>query len=248
MAARYILRLDDACSTMLQDTWNPIEEALDSLGIKPIVGIIPENRDPAMECSSEDPAFWNRARGWQQKGWAIALHGLHHVYHDIPAQAKALVPIHGKSEFVGLSLEVQRRMIRRAYAKFAAEQIRPTVFMAPSHTFDANTLEALLQETEIRIITDGHSLYPYTESGFTWVPQQLWRLRPMPFGIWTVALHPNTMTAKALETVMTDLKRYASRIVSLDALRLNDQRKLGGGDRLFRSAFMAALRLKQARQ
>lgn len=247
MSAQYIVRLDDACPTMLREIWDPIEEMLDELCIKPIVGVIPENKDPSMECAPADPEFWERVRGWQRKGWTIALHGLHHVYHTIPAHAAALIPIHDKSEFVGLTLEVQREMIRRAYARFISEGLRPNVFMAPSHTFDVNTLQALTLETDIRIVTDGYALFPYKDGDFTWVPQQLWRFRQMPFGVWTVALHPNTMSKAALEKLMPELKRFGSSIVALDSVLVDEIPEIGMSTRLFRLAFMAALKLKRMR-
>src|SRR5581483_5506683 len=40
----------------------------------------------------------------------------------------------------------------------------------------------------------GVALYPFHRFNLTWVPQQLWQPRVMPFGVWTVCLHPNTMT------------------------------------------------------
>ena len=42
---RYIIRLDDASEIMNVSTWERIEELLDDYNIKPIVGIIPNNKD-----------------------------------------------------------------------------------------------------------------------------------------------------------------------------------------------------------
>lgn len=42
---RYIIRLDDASEIMNVSTWERIEELLDNYNIKPIVGIIPNNKD-----------------------------------------------------------------------------------------------------------------------------------------------------------------------------------------------------------
>ena len=42
----YCLRLDDACPQMNAEKWARIERILDKYKVKPIVGVIPENRDP----------------------------------------------------------------------------------------------------------------------------------------------------------------------------------------------------------
>lgn len=245
MPARYLIRLDDACPTMRLEMWDRLEQAMDSLGIRPIVGVIPENRDESMLCSPPDPAFWEKVRRWQGKGWSIALHGLHHVYHRIPEGKQALLPIHTQSEFAGLPLDAQRAMLRKACARFKEEGVQPGMFMAPSHTFDAATIEALRLETGIRVITDGYALQPFRQDGFTWIPQQLWRLRPLPFGVWTVALHPNTMSHRELERVVADMRRYASKMAHPKSVLTHPAKEHGFGDGLFSAAYLAALNLKR---
>lgn len=218
MSARYLVRLDDACPTMDAAAWGALEEAFDRLGVRPIVGVIPDNRDSSMNCSEPADDFWERVRRWQHKGWGIALHGLHHVYHAISPSDLPLIPLHGKSEFVGLKLESQKKILRQAYAMFRERGIAPELFMAPSHTFDANTLEALVAETGIRIVTDGQAIFPYVGQGFLWIPQQLWRFRRMPFGVWTVCLHPNTMSSAQVKTFIEQMEKFVSQIVSVDAV------------------------------
>src|SRR5438034_10018621 len=107
MKASYILRLDDACPTMNRDMWDRIEELLDRLSIRPIVGVIPENADMSLNCSAADSTFWDRVRTWEKKGWSIALHGFTHARHATPRDAEALVPIHSETEFAGVPLEQQ---------------------------------------------------------------------------------------------------------------------------------------------
>ena len=55
-------------------------------------------------------------------------------------------PVQNKSEFAGHPLEVQKKKIRQGIAVFRQHGIEPSVFFAPSHTFDHNTLEALKQD------------------------------------------------------------------------------------------------------
>ena len=245
MTARYLVRLDDACATMRTEIWGPLEQALDRLQIRPIVGVIPDNRDPTLACSPPDPDFWDRVRSWQAKGWSVAMHGHHHVYHPIPAGARALLDMSDKSEFVGRPVEEQRQSLRRAYEAMLAQDIAPRMFMAPSHTFDAGTLQALREATDIRVITDGHALGTFELDGFTWIPQQLWRFARMPFGLWCVCLHPNTMTEAALRAFVDDLGRFAHRVTDVpDVLR--DAAPRTALDLAFSLAYPIALRLKRS--
>ena len=62
MGTRFLVRLDDACPTQRSEMWNALEETFDHLGIRPIVGVIPDNRDPALLCSADDGKFWDRVR------------------------------------------------------------------------------------------------------------------------------------------------------------------------------------------
>src|SRR5687767_5020043 len=140
MAAQYLLRLNDACPTMRREAWDPLERAIDKLGIKPIDGVVPDNKDPKLACADSDNGFWERVRGWKRRGWSIAMHGLHHVYHPVPRGASALLPTRRKSEFVGISLEQQKAMVRRAAEILARQQIVPELFIAPGHSFDTHTL------------------------------------------------------------------------------------------------------------
>jgi predicted deacetylase len=218
MGARYLIRLDDACPTMDATAWGALEDAFDRLSVRPVVGVIPDNRDPSLNCSEPANDFWERVKVWQDKGWAIALHGLHHAYHKISLSDRPLIPMHDKSEFVGLELDSQKQIFRRAYALFREHGIAPELFMAPSHTFDANTLEALTAETDIRIVTDGQAIFPYVDQGFLWIPQQLWRFRRMPFGVWTICLHPNTMSSAQVNIFIEQMERFVPQIVSVDTV------------------------------
>jgi predicted deacetylase len=245
MTAHYIVRLDDACPTMRREIWDPLEQILDQLNILPIVGVIPENRDPSVMCSLEDPDFWGRVRRWERKGWTIAMHGLHHEFHAIPPSSTALLPLHSKSEFVGLTLDEQKERIARAYSRFVAEGIRPKLFMAPSHTFDINTLGALREETDIRIITDGYALGPYRDGEFIWIPQQLWRFRWMPLGIWSVCLHPNTITEDAFDSLVLQLRRFERRVIAVDTALESCRGPKGVADSAFAIGYSWALRLRR---
>lgn len=242
-----MVRLDDACPTMRRETWGPLESLLDELAIKPVVGVVPENRDPQLVCSPADTDFWGRVVHWQSKGWDIALHGQHHAYHPIPPDGKPILRLNDQSEFVGLPLDEQKRRLSAGYAKMVEAGVHPRIFMAPSHTFDLLTLQALREATDIRIIADGHALRAFNAEGFTWIPQQLWRYRDMPFGVWCICLHPNTMSQADLRRASADLRRHAARFISA-TVALEEARQRTLLDHAFAAAFRIALKIKKSRQ
>lgn len=235
----YLVRLDDACPTMKAAAWDQYEETLDRLGIRPLVAVIPDNQDPALHYDPVETGFWDRVRRWQDKGWWIGLHGQRHLLEPIRA-GRPLVPLHPMSEFVGRPLELQRAQIRDGWERLRSEGILPRVWIAPAHTFDTNTLEALSLETSIRVVSDGLSRYPFVDRGFFWIPQQLWRFVPRRSGIWTICQHPSSLTEAQLKTALTELATYAPQVVSdLDVLRGRfGSRAPSPADDLYRRAFL----------
>ena len=211
--SKYLIRLDDACPTDKREIWNLLEERFDKLGIRPIVAVIPVCESTEFRYTESDCNFWKRISRYQEKGYTIALHGYKHVY---VTNEKGLVPLNNYSEFAGLPLDEQRIKIKNAYQIMHAHGIDPTVWIAPAHSFDKNTLVALKLETNIRIISDGFALFPFEDEGFLWIPQQLWRIGKRPFGIWTVCLHPNTMDEEALASFLKQLELFRSKVIAID--------------------------------
>ena len=64
------------------------------------------------------------------------------------------------------------------------------------HSFDKFTIIALKQLYPNIIISDGFSFRPFIYLGLRWVPQQLWKFYNIPFGVWTICIHPNYMKEK----------------------------------------------------
>lgn len=186
----YYIRLDDACEKRDIAKWDLMEALLDRHGIKPLVGIIPCCQDSMMEKYAVDSSFWMRVETWIQKGWSIALHGYHHVF---ISKEGGLNPVNKRSEFAGVSLEEQKVKIREGVKIFQSHNIDPYIFFAPAHTFDNNTLNALREESNIRIISDTIANRPYTRWGFTFIPQQAGHVRELPFHTVTFCYHPNVM-------------------------------------------------------
>ena len=224
MTASYLIRLDDACPEMKSERWGWVEEILDEFNIKPIVAVVPNNQDGDLMHESADSGFWNKVRRWQYKGWSIAMHGHTHVMH--PTTERLLVPYYKRSEFAGLSFEEQAAKIRTAWKFFLSQGIEPRIWVAPAHSFNRLTLEALLHETSIRIVSDGIAWDNFYELGFHWLPQQMWKLTPRKSGLWTVCLHPNQMDQTATMRLRHEIRdEFRQRIICVDDVSLTHRRK-----------------------
>lgn len=235
MKSKYIIRIDDACPTMDRERWLLFEQIFDELSIKPIVAVIPDNRDPKQQLSPDKGDFWETVNRWKEKGWEIALHGYDHVY---ITQEAGLVPLNQKSEFAGLPLERQEEKIRSGIEIFRNHGLSPRVWVAPSHTFDMNTLEALKKHSSITIISDGISFRPFQRYGFTWLPLQLWKVRRIPMGLYTICYHPSATSLGQIRREGERLRSIANNIVSVDEALKRPCPKYGILDSLFHALFM----------
>ena len=207
--ARYLVRLDDACPWMNAERWGAVEALLDRYGVSPIVAVVPHCADPELRVAPEDPTFWERARRWQAKGWTIGLHGLDHVF---TGKNRGLVPLNDYTEFAGRPEAEQRNKIRLGWEGLRSHGLEPRVWVAPAHTFDRTTLLCLEQETTIRVVSDGLARNAFRRWGFLWIPQQLWRPRRMPAGLWTLCLHPNEITDAELENLSRFLAQHSAQV------------------------------------
>ena len=165
----YLIRLDDASEYMDVEKWNQIENILQKYNIKPIVGVIPDNKDNNFVNKYEkDNLFWEKVIRWKQSGWEIALHGYDHVH---ITRNGGINPINYRSEFAGVELRKQKEKISKGIRIIRKNNIKPKIFFAPSHTFDMNTLEALKCESNIRIISDTIANDIYKMNGFYFIPK-----------------------------------------------------------------------------
>ena len=244
MKATYLIRLDDACSTMNKNNWQRVEKLLDKYKVKPIVAVIPDNKDKSLNIDGMDEKFWDRVRGWKKKSWSIALHGYRHIY---TTNDRGMVPIGIRSEFAGLPLKTQKEMIKKAWLLMLNENIKPELWVAPSHTFDHNTLKALYSETDIRIINDGIAFNIFYDGTFYWIPQQLWHFRRLPFGKYTICLHPNTMKDEDFNLLEQVILHNRKAFISLQNIKLVERRK-SSLDKLFERLFFIRLNQKSIRK
>ena len=220
MKNKYLIRLDDACPTMDAIKWQKMEDMLDAYGVKPMVGVIPANKDPKQQIDAADVEFWTKVKNWKKKGWAIALHGYDHCFIS-DAGMKGLNPLWERSEFAGVPLEQQKEKIRKGVAILRANGIDPKYFFAPAHTYDENTLQALREESNIRIISDTIATKPYRKDDFVFIPQLGGHCAEMKIpGMWTFCLHPSAMTEENFEATERFLKAHRDEMLGFDELKL----------------------------
>jgi predicted deacetylase len=211
-SARYLLRVDDLCPTVKREPWLRVAALTCELKLKPILAVVPDNRDPELRISSHDESFWERMGAMERAGAAIALHG---YQHRAGSRGRSLARLHNESEFAGVSALTQRTWIRAGLEILRLHGLSPTLWVAPRHGFDSNTLEALRAEG-ISLLSDGFAQRPFLRGGFKWIPQQLWGPAKKRAGLWTICLHPNTMTEAQSAEFAAFAREHAAQFTSVD--------------------------------
>ena len=210
--AEYLLRLDDLCSTVSAERWLQFESLIQEFRLKPILAVVPDNRDPDLELSPPDPIFWHRMRALESAGAVIGMHGYRHL---CLSQGRSLLGLARTSEFAGVAAATQRAWIREGLRTLRSHGLDPRIWVAPRHGFDAHTLEAL-QAEGITLVSDGFARTPYLRTGVTWIPQQLWGPVEKSKGLWTICLHVNTALDAQIQDLREFLTAHAAQFTSVD--------------------------------
>jgi predicted deacetylase len=240
--AQYVLRFDDLCPTMDGERWQRFVPILKEFGVRPILAVVPDNRDPGLAVAPPDPDFWAQMRAMEAAGAAIGLHGYRHV---CAARGRSLVPLHSETEFAGVAEETQREWIRAGLGILRGERLSAAIWVAPRHGFDRATLRALRDEG-IGLISDGFARRPFVRGGVTWVPQQLWAPAAKASGLWTICIHPNTAPDSLVEELRGFLRRYAAQFTSVDrVVRELRPRGLGLLERAFGMASLLRIQIRR---
>lgn len=185
------VRLDDITPGMNWEKFLSFKELLDNYGIQPLIGVVPDNRDPMLSIEEDRPDFWDYIKELQNQGWVVAMHGYNHVY---DSKDGGIFPLNNFSEFAGNTLEVQRRKISMGKKILEEKGICTDFFMAPAHAYDENTLLAL-KENGFKKVTDGFGKYPYLWKELTFYPISF-RLSDslkQADGYTTMVIHTNTI-------------------------------------------------------
>lgn len=163
---KILIRFDDICPTMNWEQWGRAKRMLDEAGVTALLGVVPDNTDPDLMIDSPRQDFWEYIKGLQEQGYTIAMHGYHHQFE---LKADGLVTRNKISEFAGLPYEVQFDKIRKGKEILNSHGIESDVFFAPAHSYDDNTLRALVA-CGFKYVSDGLSSKPYKRHGITLLP------------------------------------------------------------------------------
>ena len=116
-------------------------------------------------------------------------------------------------------------------------------FIAPSHTFDRDTLRALLECTDIRSISDTVARAPYNKYGFTFVPQQTGRARKLNLDWVTFCYHPNVMGEEDFLELEGFLRVHEGGCVAYP--KGQTRRREDMGDKLLRLGYFTMRRIRR---
>ncbi|MGD0730987.1 MAG: DUF2334 domain-containing protein [Terracidiphilus sp.] len=210
--AQYLLRFDDLCPTISKARWQQLAALIDEFGIKPILAIVPDNRDRELNRSEPDPDFWDSMRRLEAAGATIAIHGFRHVCNS---KGRSLIPLHRHSEFAGVPEETQGEWIRAGMKILRDQGLHPRVWVAPRHGFDLTTLRVLRHE-RIKVLSDGFARRPFSRHGLIWIPQQLWEPQEKSNGLWTICVHSNTAHSSLVAQLRGFLGQHAAQFTSVD--------------------------------
>ena len=88
---------------------------------------------------------------YQNNGFKVAIHGYNHKY----TKSNSGILLYNKnSEFAGVSYQIQEEKLRKSKKIFKKHGLDTDLFIAPSHSFDFNTLNCL-KRNGIKYISDG---------------------------------------------------------------------------------------------
>ena len=185
-----LIRIDDVAENMSWKYMDKCEKLFEELKVKPLVGIIPENKDPDLLRFPKNNNFWSRVSDWKKNVWEISMHGFNHVY-DTNTKFKDFFNYGGASEFFGHDFEHQHKKIKLGLDKLKSEGQIVKSFFAPNHTYDLNTFLAL-KDNGIKVIIDGYGLFPYFEKNLIFIPQLFYNETILlPFGFQSTQVHMN---------------------------------------------------------
>ena len=219
---RFTIRMDDITPGMNRGNFEHFRRLLEAYGVCPLIGVVPECRDPMLQVEEDDPAFWDMVHGLREQGWQIAMHGLYHIY---TTRKGGLFPLNRDSEFAGLSPERQHRMIAKGKRILASRGIETDIFMPPSHSYDRATLQAL-RENGFRYVTDGFGSAPYEYEDIIFFPIAARKtdvMKQRTDGLTTLVMHTNSMTEEEFRFYEKLLK--TGRGLSYDAWHREKKRK-----------------------
>ena len=186
---------------------------LSKYSINGILGVIPDNRDNSLKKSELDDDFWKKIKKLEDVGFYIAQHGYQHIY---DTQNGGILNLNSQSEFAGHPYAIQKHKMEAGKKILQKKGLSPTLFMAPSHSFDQTTL--LVAKEYGYAITDGFGLWPKIEKGLLFIPQLFASPFHLGFGVYTICLHTDVMKDKDFIQLEEHLRKKHKHYISPDEL------------------------------
>lgn len=250
MKARYLFRMDDITPTMDWGRFWALLRLFQRNRVKPLLGIVPDNKDKKLDRQKPEPHFWDTMRLLVERDLVeIAQHGYQHILART-SETALLTQSHGKrverSEFAGYSYKEQLERIQKGREILTQEGLTTDYWFSPNHSFDLTTLSAL-KTAGFTAVSDGVALLPYTYRGLIFIPQQLWRPAWVPTGVFTICLHSNEITNDEIKSIRQFLRTPAN-ITSFGAeVKGFRHKKLDGiKNSLFTGLYRGARRARRA--
>lgn len=212
---RYIYRIDDITDDMNWDNFNKCMNLFNRYSVRPLLGVVPDNKDKILKVSGVNKEFWVKMKEIQDNNKAeFAMHGYQHLYESSGESILSCKYGYKKeSEFSGLPYEEQFIKLKKGKEVLDKNGIKSEVFMAPGHTFDRNTINAL-ENLNFKYITDGVGLTPYNIGKMKLIPQQYGKPRSFPFGTITICLHINNFSNNDFNALENHIKKNKKNIIS----------------------------------
>ena len=204
-----LIRLDDIAENMNWPLMKKCELLFDKYNVKPLLGVISNNKDPELLSNQKNDMFWDQIRKWKEKKWEISMHGYTHVY-DKETKKKDFFNYGGRSEFFGHSYDEQFLRISKSLEIFKKENIEIRSFFAPNHTYDLNNFLAF------KNIIDGYGLMPFNIHNMNFIPQLFYKEIFLPFGIQSTQVHLNYWNENDFLKFEKFIIKNNSKIISFD--------------------------------
>ncbi len=206
------IRMDDITPDMDWAKFLRFKELCDLYQVKPLIGVVPENQDAMLSIDEARDDFWEYLLQLQKEGWVIAQHGCTHIY---STKKKGCFPLNAISEYAGKPYEEQLASLKKGKEILESHGIYTDIFMAPAHSYDKNTLKALV-EAGFTKLTDGFGDRPYEWQGLTFYPISFKQSNSLKqeSGYTTFVVHANTMNDKDFERYEKLFAKYKDKLIS----------------------------------
>ena len=212
--------------------WQKAVDILDKYQVKPLIGVIPDCKDPDLLIDAPRNDFWGYIKELKEKGYAVAMHGLNHIFDN---RARSLVSSGVNTEFAGHSYETQFEKIRHGKQILLAHGIDTDIFFAPAHSYDKNTLKALVANG-FKYMSDGKSRKVINYNGLLAIPCRSGGVPKVKRnGCYTAVFHAHEWECVGKEIEYEKLEKLC-KSYSKDIVSFEDYKKQSVGNKFIQVA------------